>query len=209
MRAVVDKWSIVIAGYWNRMIFSSPWVAQHLHGGGPVEIEVPLNNPMEPPRFTIGNVRFVVTPQRAIFTPTTLAREAVERTEAVALTVLQLLPHTPMSAIGVNFQFIEEHPPEPLLGLFRFADDARLTDLGLRAVKRSTHRQLEQDGTTLNFGMAQEEAGVLFEFNFHRDVREPEVAREYLRGRVAACRAIAQRIITAYDLELEQEAQNG
>lgn len=125
--------------------------------------------------------------------------------ETVARTVLNLLPHTPLSATGINFQFIEEHPPEALLGLFRYADDARLADMGLRATKRSTLRSLEHDGSLLNFTMAHDQTGAMFDFNFHHDVAEPNAARDYLLGRVVACRGISERVLTAYGLELEEE----
>ena len=56
MKAQTDGWSIVVAGFWNRMIFTPEWVTQKLTASKEVGVEVPVGMPGLQPRLVFEGV---------------------------------------------------------------------------------------------------------------------------------------------------------
>jgi len=182
------------------MIFSPNWIAKNLFDGANVTIELPVGNPQAPPRFTVDTVRLLVTAQRVVVIPTLESEAALGRMESTAIKILELLPHTPLSAAGINFHYEDPDPPHDLLALFRFPDAARIDDLGFTTDAWSLTRTLTKDDFRVNFSTALDAGSANLDFNFHREVNDPLVAAAYLKGRVLACLGVARAILGQYDL---------
>jgi hypothetical protein len=114
MRAVPDSWSIVIVGRWNVSILNPTWLGKHVFENPEVQVEFSLT-PGSPPRFTSREIRIV--PQNAAVTVQAVqyTEAAMRRAEEVACKLLELLQHTPVSAVGVNFGFEEPSPDEAIV----------------------------------------------------------------------------------------------
>jgi hypothetical protein len=187
-----------MVGYWNRMIFSPDWIARMLFDGAKVAIEVPLANPQGPPRFTVGDVRLLVTAQRVMVLPTKEDEDTLRRVEATAIKILELLPHTPVTAVGINFQFVESEPSADLAELFRFRDTQGIAGIGFETASWGVARRLTKADFVLNFASVLEDNHVTFDFNFHSEVTGAQAAATYLRDRVNACHAIATETLGTY-----------
>jgi hypothetical protein len=195
MRPNLENWSVVLAGHWNRMIFSADWVATHLFGSEQIEIEISMSNPALPPRFTHGGVALIVTPPRLTLNPRRSDDESLRHAEKTAINILQQLPHTPLMGVGINYEFVEEAPEPSLISLFRIGDSGLLADQELVTGKTIIQRQLIHGEDILNLSLGFENGVVTFGFNYHKEASDPQTAMEFLRGRVLQFRASAQRVM--------------
>lgn len=141
MKAIRDAWNVVLAGNWNLAIFSPNWLSKNLFGSESITIEFPLV-PGLPPRFTAEGVTVLPSTDCVMLAPKTLTDDALKRTEGMACKLLNLLPHTPISALGVNFGFLEKEPSEELLQHFVDRDETSLADAGFEILIRTFSRKL-------------------------------------------------------------------
>lgn len=196
MRPLADKWSVVLIGRWNVSIFNPAWLTQELFGVPEIQMEF-ATLPGLPPRFISGDVKLIPRNSMLVVaaaTPTAAAMASVER---IASRTLELLSHTPVNAVGINFAF-EETAPEP--GLFdRFPDPcgARLADQGFAINQHVYTWRLNREGQTLNLNATVRPDNVAFDFNFHSDTADTRAARAAIDGRVAGHLDVARRVLAA------------
>lgn len=198
LEPVVENWSIVVAGSWNRVIFSPQWVAANLAETGNVMLEVAFNDPTKPPRFTFDEVRLSVSPTRLSLFPTNVNDAVLERTSAAAVKVLGVLHHTPVTAVGVNFAFRERQPSARQLDVFRFSDDGRISEQGVRRELASLRRRLVfDDGVVLNLTLQHPVNGdhLTADFNFHWAADTAEAAKQALDGGIVALSHKAEQFV--------------
>ena len=126
--------------------------------------------------------------------------KVVERVAAAALTEL---PHTPVTAVGVNFQFVEEDPQAKLLAVFNSADLNVLADAGFNVRSTQLRRELLRDNVTTNLSLAlSHDRKVLFDFNYHCD-GNLQAARAFIEGKVVTYKERALDLMRqTYGLEL-------
>jgi hypothetical protein len=105
MKPATEKWSIVVLGHWNSAIFSPGWIAGRLTSSKEIGIEFAVDEPMQPPRFSFDGIYLRLAERRLVLAPSTPDDAVLQQMEGVACRVLQELPHTPVSAVGGNFQF--------------------------------------------------------------------------------------------------------
>lgn len=99
----LDQCTVVLAGAWNRAIFTPQWVAERLFRES-VETLVQI----EPPhvlKFQDATVTLIVAPERSQLAPRVDTDAAFSRMHEVALLLLGALPETPLGGVGVNFAF--------------------------------------------------------------------------------------------------------
>lgn len=205
MKAIQDAWNVVLAGNWNLAIFSPKWLSKNLFGSESITIEFPLV-PGLPPRFTAEGVTILPSTDRVMVAPKTLTDEALKRMEDMACKLLNLLPHTPINALGVNLGFLEKEPSEALLQRFVDRDEALLADAGFEILIRTFSRRLVSQGQQLNLSMIIEPKEVKFDLNFHTDVQNAEQAQKSLEDKVLKHRATALQLLErVYGLTLEDE----
>ena len=185
----LDGWNIVLAGHWNRMIFTPEWVATHLFHTEVVDIETAVSLlPIMPILFRHEDVALEVSSQRLIFQPRSAAEAVLRRSEEMASTVLDLLPRTPMIATGVNFAFSEPAPPDDLVQLFDGADGPLIAQEDWDVNERSLIRRLRRGDDMLNLTLTFGGGPVAVDFNYHREAATNEAALASIRNRVVALR---------------------
>ena len=198
MESTLDTWAVVLVGQWNRKVFSSAWVAHHLFGDKPLVVELRADNPQEPPRYSVGDVRLLVTPTKVTVFPVSDSEASLRQVEETAVRVLKLLPHTPLQGVGVNFRFVESSPTPELTRLFQAHDIPLLAEKNLQATHWAVRRHLTRDDFELRLQLSLSDEKVTFDFNFNRDVTDCAVAAEYLTGRVVRCRALVEEVLPVY-----------
>lgn len=203
MTPKTDGWTLVVRGFWNRMIFSPEWLQARglAQKGQPVGIEIPVNL-AGPPRLRFGGLVLLVDAKKLQVGVESIADERLQAMEALVVTVLNELPHTPVAALGVNFQWTEAEPSAALLRCFDIPDAGRLAEAGLTIKGRSIARRIEENGRTLNLSLHLGDDGVvLFDFNFHFDASDAQAAREAVTGKVLQLRDRAAAVLqTVYEL---------
>lgn len=193
----------MLAGHWNRMIFTPPFVGQRLFQQAQLETLVPLT-PRAPVVFQNEHVALNVAPARLELKPRTLANADLTAVEEMATRAMEQLPDTPMIGIGCNFLFVESAPSDEFLGRFNFEDAGDLGTLGWEAAERQIVRRLIRNGQTLNLKLVFGGQDVLFDFNFHHDVQTAQQGIEALRGNYLGMKESAIQVLRdVYDFQLE------
>jgi hypothetical protein len=176
MEARDEAWAIVIAGFWNRMIFSPTWVSEHLFPGA-AEIErMVLLMPDAPLVYRNADLDLEVSNARLSIKPRRATADCLEIAAGMARVICRLLPNTPVVGAGINFGFEEALPEPELLELFNAADVAELAGDGWQVESRVLRRELSRDDRTLNLSLTFKDRGVVIDANFHRDARTAEAA---------------------------------
>lgn len=205
MKVIQDSWNIVLAGNWNVAIFSPHWLSKNLFHSDSITLEFPLV-PGLPPRFTAEGVIIFPSSDRVIFAPRTLTDELLTKTEKMACELLNLLQHTPITAVGVNFGFIEKEPTQELLVHFVDKDAALLADAGFEIIERTFARKLIYQGQQINLSTKIELNEIKVDLNFHTDVQSAEQAQNSLKAVILKHRVTAFQLLqNVYNLTLEDE----
>jgi hypothetical protein len=170
-----------MAGSWNRRIFSPAWVSGRLTTAKEIGIEVPVDNPGLPIRLTFDDIHLSVTSGKLVLTMDRPEDALLQRCREVAIQALRELPHTPLMAVGVNYQFVADQPEEPLLHVFNLSDNNSLSDAGVRMRSTVIQRNLLFEEQTINLSLTfGDDQKVLVAFNFHKDTASSEQAVDFL-----------------------------
>jgi hypothetical protein len=163
----------VLAGAWNRAIFTPEWVSARLFDNVPTEFEVAF--PTLAMRFHGRDADLVVQPSRIEAVPKDASDEALELASKLAQRVLHLLRETPVKAMGVNFNF--EHCALTDAAASHVRALQELSDGALRIVVTKPG----PDGSSLTVALAP--AGGLAELNYNWEL---EASAERAGGQLAA-----------------------
>ena len=184
MEARIEGWNIVIIGSWNLSIFNPAWVSENLFGGAEVQVDFPLTPGLLSPRYTHGGVVVLIDGNRLLVHPKRPEEEDLQAAEDTALLILDLLPHTPLAAVGMNYRYVESAPSAELLGMLQFSDDEKIVRDGYEIVTAEIGRQLRREGGVLNLKVSRVQQTAVFNFNYNSQVGSAGQAREAIRGRM-------------------------
>lgn len=202
----LDTWTIVIIGGWNPKIFRPDWVGKELFDRKTIAVEVSLAPGTSIVRFSSPEDGLLLIPSedRLIVGIRKGDDEVVAKAEGLARKALELLPHTPVGAVGVNFGFVEPNPAPALTSLFSFADLDGLSKTGCEVKRSSITRNLVLQGTTLNVTHTLVEGQVEIHLNFHRDSATATQAVEHLTEKAVAFLQLGTKFLKdVYGCEME------
>jgi hypothetical protein len=208
MRPNLEISGIVLAGYWNRMIFTPEWVGANLFNQEVIETEIALL-PIFPVIYRHPLVTLEASGVRLVFRPRRDTARALGMAEQMAVRTLGELPNTPLTGVGVNFSFIEPNSPEALLEFFNFADAPGIAREGWETPERKVIRKLTGEHGTMNLSLAYDGAAVAIEVNFHTEAAGATpaanaAARAAIEGRTAQLKEAALAFLdNIYHLQLE------
>ncbi len=182
MTPVLDGWTIVIVGSWNIAILNPDWLGRNVLDRPQVEVEL-LVGPMRPQiKVATPLVSIVSEATRVVLNARQTADESVSATENVAVRLLEKLPETPVTGVGVNFAFSEKSIPAELAELFQIRDTGKISDENLEIKATTISRRLSYDDRDLNLQMTQANE-LSFAFNYHKTVASAVAARDALQGK--------------------------
>lgn len=198
----------VAIGGWNaNILLDRDWLKRYLFDDyeGEFKVELPLPSyPPQPPRITAGKVRFSVIGRR-------LSLEALQDTpdayDCVAKTmedIANLLPHTPVNSMGMNFLFDLDTTDRD----FGFETDLRLADIARNVpFDEEDHRfAVKHDDCTLNLRLWREQNGRHVEFNYHYALDDISGIKAALSDRpLSECRKQAETELARLLENLEQD----
>lgn len=203
-----DNWTVVLAGEWNVRLFTPQWVGTHLLGEARLEIMAALTPGVPSIRYNSHDVALYPGDQTFVVAARQQTDSALARAEQVAVRVLELLAHTPVTGVGINFNQVEREPSEELRRLVNLPDRDTLAGFGCVTQQTGIARQFLLETTTLNtrfeFGLPDGAVGV--NLNFHFGVRSAAEAAGVLRDRAVPSRETASRFLqTVYNTALQTE----
>lgn len=203
-----EGWSIVLAGFWNRMIFTPEWIGPRLFAENPEIETVVALLPILPIIYRDNQVAVEISSARIVCRARNLEDDvALRRSGTTAGIILEALPETPVQGVGVNFAFREEAPPRELLDLFGFADDSRWVDAEWEVGERKIVRQLTHDGNALNLAFTLSGGQLDIDCNFHTAPDNNAGAVAAVEpNRVIQLRDLVMQVLgDLYGLELEKD----
>ncbi|MFN3713663.1 MAG: hypothetical protein ACK4SX_08395 [Alcanivoracaceae bacterium] len=185
----MNKSSIVLVGAWNARIFTPQWIASNgiVAEGEDVTVEITFGVAPYHSRLKFNRVILQLSDDKLAFIPSEDSEQAFESCRSVAAKIVELLPHTPLAAMGINRHYIWEGGQisgNGVLGdIFNFNDDPLLGQNNWVVGSRAVKRVVEKAGLRANFAIELSEEGeVSFGFNFH-----------YLEGNVTRIKEILEQ----------------
>lgn len=179
MRENVEGLSIVLVGAWNPAIFSPAWIASgRLTHQQNIAVGFMFGPSPIIPEFSFDEIRLRVETSRLTIRVSTLRDESLIKLGEVASKILTDLPHTPISGVGINFQFIEPEPNPTILSIFDFSDNNLLSDNNWSIESTQVSRKIKLDETNFNYIATLAAGSVTFDINFHSDITNCDQARD-------------------------------
>jgi len=200
-----ERWSIILLGFWNPMIFTPQWLKDRLTSAEKIFIEIAVNNPLLSQRFGFDDIFLLVQANKLSLSPQNIQEATLNRLQAISTQILTALPETPLQAIGINFQFIEKEPTTSLLKLFDIADTSALADEGFLIKTTAIQRRLLIEDKIINLtAQLTESDHVEISFNFHRDIKDANEAKSFLDEGIINLKSKAIKILqSVYAIELD------
>ena len=208
-----DAFNVVLVGSWNPAIFSPEWAKQNL--ADDKEKEVVLAIPMQmmamPPRLTVDNINIYPSTQALVLDCVEYSDVVLEVCSRKLDRIAALLPHTPVTAVGLNFRFLgnlEENLP--LADLFAFSDAGKIDSTKFTLTTALIKRAYTlQDSTVLNISLESQGGQLRVEFNFHSNIKNlSEITTKTNLARVQSCRSQAIEFMkTVYDVQMDNEGE--
>lgn len=204
MKPIVEAWSIVVAGSWNPAIFSPKWVIGRLTDSKAINIEFSFGQPGLPPQLTFDGMKLRVSPLRLDLFPGNSDDDSLKRAQSTISKILTDLRHTPVSALGVNFKYIEESPSKELRQALICGDCNSLADAEWTVRQTTITRSLYRDNVLLNLILTEDNEGnILIDLNFHTDCADFDSAMKALEIDVPSLRIQGLDLLqNAYKLEI-------
>ncbi len=204
---------LVIVGGWNRYIFTQDWVKRYLFPAEQEKFTIEMviaqgfNAQFVSPRILSKEVEILFQENRLNFIPVKNKNENLDRIQELALQLADYLPHTPVTAYGVNFLFTEDQIERDLLNLIRPGDLAKIEQFGASLTNEQYTRRLMLNGQTLNIIIGFDGKRVTFDLNFHFDIQNLVGFKAGIsETSILELKQEAIQFITEiYNLELEEE----
>lgn len=199
--------TLVITGHWNPAIFDWRWVAKNI-------LEIPENTQVrlaslvaEPEGKIITYIDgFGYSAEVNRFEAFTQSHngDSISHLSKNILKLRDILPHTPLHGLGVNFQFIDTSLEETIVDKVSNSDNL---DLEVIAQERRTLFKYEP-GISLRFKRVISDESAVLDFNFHhsRERFFSFESDENLKNHIEGLLRFSQRISCEnYDVECEGE----
>lgn len=217
MKSIQDSFSVVMAGSWNPGIFTRPeWLIENLakNNESDIQIAMPLNDPNNnTPRISFDDQHLFVNHGNIRIAPGTTDVGSLKKSCELSKTILTLLKHTPVVALGINFAYQEksEDLSEKVNQLLTPVDEAEL-GINCQGVVKSTKvvRKIALQDAVLNLDISKlEDKSVTLSFNFHREILaedDPVRVLNDVESMVDKYFELTKEICTkVFDLQLDEE----
>lgn len=174
------KATTVALGAFNPAIPTPHWLAQQkILEPGKFELAPILMQSEVATKYRRGSLIWVVTLDRLV--AETSAEEERDRPLVLTTAILKALPHTPVRAVGVNFEFVLDEPSDAVQSMVRGVGFGELP--GTRSVTDVSVVHVDAaSGTQLKVQLVDSGGETRASFNFHCDLLSAADAIEYLEG---------------------------
>lgn len=192
---------IVLVAQFNPAIFQPAWIARHLfdkkEGEDMPIMEMIAQSGNHIVQFSFfEGVALNVAPDRTELFVIDGQPQTLEKLEVILLKMLDVLPHTPVSAIGCNLTYVDDAPSPEVADLFETRE--ALEGEGKLNLRQSGV-QIQLDGAeVLNFNRIMTEQNVRFTFNYHRPETEISSYKDFVPGMTAKAIEHSKNLLNSY-----------
>jgi hypothetical protein len=180
---VKEHWTIVIVGKWNTAIFSPEWLTNNVFQTQELSLEFGMA-PGMPRRITAEKVTLIPTHTSLILAPTELDDPTLLRMEGIACKILDLLTHTPVANVGINFGYRVTPALPELLEQFPSPHGERFASQQLTIQSREFLWTLKHENQQLRLSCQIKNGELFIKFNFHSDTPTTSVAKSHIAGKI-------------------------
>ncbi|WP_164633760.1 hypothetical protein [Rhodopseudomonas sp. BR0G17] len=172
---------LVITGVWNPAILQPPWIARYLldkkEGEEFAFMEVGV--PDRPtPIIYINDLGIAASRSRIDLFVNTFDPKRCNELEAMCAKILELLPHTPVTGLGVNHIFSVSNPQPQLLDKFKTRENI---ETAYRVIEQVLISRIELgENVKLNLRRQISSEKILFDLNFHHEANKADTIRALL-----------------------------
>ena len=207
MKPIVTEWTVVAVGSWNLAILNPDWFAKNVFDINQLNVELILENFAPRLRFVHDDAIVIPSSDRVIIGSRRPTDSSLVACDRAMNKLLELLPVTPIAAVGVNFGYEEADPPQRLFDLFKFSDGSKFIDQAIQITGSTIARQFSYDKYLCTMTTNLSEAGAIqLKFNYNANVENSKDARAALEGKVIMLREYTERLLSdIYGLSGEQE----
>lgn len=200
--------NILTIGRWNPAVLSPQWIRSNVIDTIDTEVTlaISIDDSGAPSRLSFSNIHLFPTGRYLDARPVDAQEAAFSAVGETVSKIIGLLRHTPISAIGINFRFIEVIHPESLAPNFQFDDAAKIPHDKYSLLTSTIIRsfQLENDDK-LNLSLIYDGQEMNVEFNFHTDSSDlatiqSKLTAENISARLEEAKSFMQ---ASYGLTLE------
>lgn len=201
--------TVVMAGAFNAHIFTPPWIANVLYGipeGENVDGIMVADILQGTQRPYIREVAVLAEEGRLSIFVDRFDDAVIALGESLPSKIAETLPHTPITALGVNFQFVYEDFDEGILALLKHND----TPEKIGAVsKHNLVSEIKVDEkTTLNLKRGISDGQFVINFNFHTPLGNMKEIFELPKDLIRTYFESSKKILNdLYNLSLDEMNQ--
>ena len=202
MKPRPNESSLVVAGSWNRYIFTQRWVFNNLADESDVRMEFPVNDLALPYRYIFNGITFTPSSDRIILSPHDYEEISLEKANELAIIIVEMLPETPYKAFGINLSYVCDSKSQVIEDLNSIlARSFTDTVTGL-----SIERQFRIDELcVLNLIITEFNDGAIVNFNYHHPLTRRLLAVD-LKDKFVMYKNKSQEIMrNIYEEHLETE----
>lgn len=196
----------MLSGKWNVQILTAEWMALNVLEAKEITVQAELTPQTTLLKYLHQDLIIIPKPDRLIIALTKCNDQCLTRAEKVALKTVEILEHTPVEGVGINFAFDAEDATE-ILNLAKFGDSDKLLDNVDKQVQTEITRRYQIGETQLNLKIIiGAESATRAHFNFHRSVKNAKEAADCLKNRaVGLLEKATQLLDIVYDFQFQQE----
>lgn len=164
--------TLLIIGSWNSSIFTPEWVTRYLLDGEELKVEFPVLSSSTSLRFSTSKLVFFIEGNKLIIKEATseTEEEHLRLIEEIGRKIIQMLPHTPISAFGINFAF-ELELNEQVKQLFAPNDEHLFSQLEYPIINHELKRTFSIENYQLNLTIKLTDKALIY-FNYHYNSKD-------------------------------------
>lgn len=199
--------NILTVGRWNPAVLSPQWIRSNVTDSE-VSYAIPIDDRGAPPRLSFSNIHLFPTRHYLDARLADVQEAAFPSVGETVSRIIELLRHTPISAVGINFRFVETAHPEQLAPNFQFDDAAKIAHDKYPLLTSTISRSFRlENNDKLNLSLIYDGQEMNVEFNFHTDSSDVATVQSKLTAdNINARLEEAKRFMqTTYGLILEEQ----
>lgn len=195
---------VVIVGAWNPKIFTPFWLrSQGITESEEVELELTFGAADYKFLMKFDGIILSISDTHLVLRLTEWEQQKLSSLEKVALKILDQLRHTPLKAIGTNFDFEVEDPVAGVLDLFKIPSQLPLSNLEYTtsALHISHTFAVPDVADVVTLQLDDTDKGYKARVNFNKLTGSAEEAMGWLTDKIIKFHECAMNILEAYHLK--------
>ena len=205
--------SLVIVGGWNRHIFTDDWIKRFIFPNTDENFDIvfplvqDIYTPLIATQISANHVQIQIQDNRLEISRKKNYSLDIDLIQEISIAICDSLPHTPVSAYGINLLFVEDDISDELLNLVRSKDLEEINNFGASLVSEQYNRSFNLNGRRVNLSVRIDKEKIEFDTNVNFNISSLVEFKEGISNTsiVETQNEIVKFIKEIYGIELEGE----